>query len=155
MLLSTNTLAWSPFGPKNYDECILENMKGTTDQTATVLIMQSCKNKFPEQSTGKPCTTRTLSEYELMSLQFTAGTVREVSTVGPYVTIDIYNGNKFISITELSIEISGKNLKSPQEYNLYLSSSIEPLSSGSAGGRIQTMPGNDWKFKPTSIKTCQ
>jgi hypothetical protein len=36
------------FGPKNYDECILENMKGVTLRQAVWAIQNSCRAKFPE-----------------------------------------------------------------------------------------------------------
>jgi len=36
------------FGPKNYDECILENMKGVTIVQAVWAIQNSCRAKFPE-----------------------------------------------------------------------------------------------------------
>lgn len=36
------------FGPKNYDECILENMKGVTLKQAVWAIQNSCRAKFPE-----------------------------------------------------------------------------------------------------------
>ncbi len=46
LMTSANAMAWTLFGPKNYDECILQNMKGVTDKTAAELIMMSCSNKF-------------------------------------------------------------------------------------------------------------
>jgi len=36
------------FGPKNYDECILENMKGVTLKEAVWAIQNSCRAKFPQ-----------------------------------------------------------------------------------------------------------
>jgi len=36
------------FGPKNYDECILKNMKGVTLRQAVGVIQNSCRAKFPE-----------------------------------------------------------------------------------------------------------
>jgi len=36
------------FGPKNYDECILENMKGVTIVQAVWAIKSSCRAKFPQ-----------------------------------------------------------------------------------------------------------
>ena len=35
------------FGPKDYDECILENIKGVSDGKAAELIKKSCRSKFP------------------------------------------------------------------------------------------------------------
>jgi len=46
VLVSESTLAgW--FGPSNYDECLLDNMKGVASNTAAVAIAQACRSKFP------------------------------------------------------------------------------------------------------------
>ena len=37
------------FGPSNYDDCILENMKGVGDRAAAIYIYQACRSKFPEK----------------------------------------------------------------------------------------------------------
>ena len=36
------------FGPGDFEECILENMKGVTSDTAAKLIAQACAKKFPK-----------------------------------------------------------------------------------------------------------
>ena len=38
--------AWSLFGPANYDECILENIKGVSDDFGVKVITRACSNKF-------------------------------------------------------------------------------------------------------------
>jgi len=43
---STNVLAWNMFGPSDYDECILENMKGVDSEAGANLVNKSCRNKF-------------------------------------------------------------------------------------------------------------
>lgn len=35
------------FGPDNFDDCILESMKGINSNSAANIIYRSCKNKFP------------------------------------------------------------------------------------------------------------
>lgn len=37
------------FGPSNYEECVLENMKGIQSNTAAGAIMQVCRKKFPQK----------------------------------------------------------------------------------------------------------
>ena len=49
LLVSTNVFAFSLFGPKNYDECVLENMKGVSSDTAARLVANSCREKFKEK----------------------------------------------------------------------------------------------------------
>jgi len=41
--------AWNPFGPNNYDDCIIQNMKGVTSDTAAAAIRYSCYQKFPDK----------------------------------------------------------------------------------------------------------
>ncbi len=36
------------FGPDNYEECVLENMKGVTSNTAAAAIAKACDAKFPK-----------------------------------------------------------------------------------------------------------
>ncbi len=43
-----NVPAWAGwFGPDNYEECILDSMKGVTSNAAAVAIAQACRAKFP------------------------------------------------------------------------------------------------------------
>ena len=49
-LMSTNIYAWNVFGPKDYDECILENMKGVNSDFGARLVNKSCREKFKEKS---------------------------------------------------------------------------------------------------------
>jgi hypothetical protein len=45
--------AWSPFGPSNFDDCVIQNMKGVTSDTAAASIRYSCRQKFPEKAPPK------------------------------------------------------------------------------------------------------
>ena len=36
------------FGPKDFDECILDSMEGVTSDYAAKLIYVSCRKKFPK-----------------------------------------------------------------------------------------------------------
>ena len=49
LLVSTNVFAFSLFGPKNYDECVLENMKGVSSDTAASLVALSCREMYKEK----------------------------------------------------------------------------------------------------------
>jgi hypothetical protein len=37
------------FGPKNYDECITDSMKGVSSDVAANAIIAACRNQFPEE----------------------------------------------------------------------------------------------------------
>ena len=53
LLFPTAALA-GLLGPSNYDECILENMKGIGDRTAASAIVLACRSKFPEKKAAAP-----------------------------------------------------------------------------------------------------
>lgn len=38
----------SIFEPKNYDDCIIEGLKGVNNEHAAILIARACRSKFPE-----------------------------------------------------------------------------------------------------------
>ena len=46
LLISTNTFAWNLFGPRNYAECISENLKDVSSDKAATMINNACQEKF-------------------------------------------------------------------------------------------------------------
>ena len=100
-------LTLSPFtsqggwlGASDYDECILESMKGVTSNLAARLIKESCRDKFPPKAKKKPRTSALTSE-ELGKLTGRAGL-----SYGNNYSGHIYNGNKGITITKISFIVS-------------------------------------------------
>jgi len=52
-LIPGQTNAWWPFGPSNFDDCILKYQKEAKCERASILINSSCKCKFnPEAREG-------------------------------------------------------------------------------------------------------
>jgi hypothetical protein len=148
-LYSTNSIAWTLFGPKNYDECILQNMKGVTDKTAAELIMMSCLSKFDTPSTAKKCTER---EFTRTEREHISSTARLDFTE---LTIDFHNGTKNLSIVEANVSISADNINPAQEYKLRFDYPISPLESGRAKTYIQKVPDRkSFKWYFTTLKTC-
>lgn len=94
----TSQSGW--FGASDYDECILESMKGVTSNLAAKLIRKSCKDKFPPKAKKKPRTSA-LSYDELSKLTGRAGL-----SYGNYYSGTIYNGNKDITIAEISFRVT-------------------------------------------------
>jgi hypothetical protein len=63
ILVATPSHAWSLFGPKNFDECVLENMKGVTSDEAAIQIMGACSRKFSKKKpTVEDATPKTSSK---------------------------------------------------------------------------------------------
>ena len=50
IFISISANAWNPFGPNNFDDCIIQNMKGVTSDAAAASIRLSCQQKFPDKS---------------------------------------------------------------------------------------------------------
>ena len=62
---STNVFAWSVFGPSNYGDCVLLNIKGAQNREAVFAVKSACKSKFPlepcEEFNNMPNSGLTLS----------------------------------------------------------------------------------------------
>lgn len=67
--------SWSLFGAKNYDECILENMKNVKTDQAANAVAYACASKFPSEiSNEKPkklrCNGNDIDPNEFSEVQF-------------------------------------------------------------------------------------
>ena len=47
--VQANADFWNPFGPKNYDECVLDKIKDVKSESAVQALKDSCEAKFPEK----------------------------------------------------------------------------------------------------------
>ena len=88
------------FGPSNYDECILDSMKGVVGDVAARLIRQSCAQKFPAKA--KPSVpSRDLSQDKIAQI-----TGRAALSYGDAYAGNLYNGNASVTLTQVTIAIS-------------------------------------------------
>ena len=85
------------FGPSDFNECILESMKGVTSDAAAHAIRRACWEKFPKK---KP-KSRELSNKELGQLRGKAGYIGS-----NYYRATLYNGNKNVTVSEISIRVT-------------------------------------------------
>jgi hypothetical protein len=148
LFISTAVNAWSIFAPKTYEDCILENMKGVTSDTAAKEIRFACANKTYEEK-PKVCNLRELTGAEASNVTGNAS----VSS-SPYFSGSFYNGNSTITIDEIIVGLRAENINPPQDYKLFLSFPIEPKSSKTAGITVQMQPTKNFEWKFRSIKTC-
>jgi len=147
---SASLAAW--FGPDNYEECILESMKGVTSDTAAREIRSACHRKFSKQTSNKIATD--LSAYELSRITGT-GEVYVLSD-GDYFRVELYNGNGDITIDKLTIRliaINGKTRTSNDyEYDLHTAGNygvLKPHSTRVYSTRILKWPKgakSDWSI---------
>ncbi|MDD4154576.1 MAG: hypothetical protein PHT30_04110 [Bacilli bacterium] len=90
------------FGPSNYDECILESMKGVTSDKAAILIESICRKKFLEKP-EKDHESRDLSYKELSNLTGRAG--YDPANVNLFLG-NIYNGNSNVTVSEITLGVT-------------------------------------------------
>jgi len=88
------------FGPSDYDECILDSMKGVTSDKAALLIRRACGNKFADEPEPEP-ESRTLTPQELKNITGRAGL-----GYSNYFSGDLYNANTNLTISEVTIRDS-------------------------------------------------
>jgi hypothetical protein len=86
------------FGASNYDECILESMKGIESDTAAREIRYSCQSKF--SSNTKKESYAKLTPDELSLLTGRAGYSGNGSFAGK-----LYNGNNEITVRNISFRV--------------------------------------------------
>ena len=113
------------FGPDNYDECVLKNIKNAQSDIAASLVRKSCANKFYDTSPeGVAQKERMKEEEEKHSReQEQAELEKQAKQVGPMVNIDTFfvnlsddqeNHNLMASITleldseEVLVEINSR-----------------------------------------------
>ena len=126
------------FGPNNYEECILENMKEITSDQAARLISKACQEKFPQKTKHSDKSNiqnleflefddilgiehRDLTTKELQNLSVEKGGYNKFTKMQEYT---IHNGNNNLAIIKISIEISNNSVLKTYSVNVY----IEPQS---------------------------
>ena len=118
------------FGPSNFDECILESMKGVTNNAAAKAIYHACRSKFPIK---KPDISKTR---ELSPAEYRLLTGRAGHSYGNVFKGNIYNGNKNITIYQITFYVTTKIDGKKITRNYIDEVSIPPLSTGEIDFRI-------------------
>jgi len=104
---------------KNYDDCILQNVKEDMNTQAVNAIVASCRGKFPEHNkrSGSNYSNRNLTSDELTLLD---GNARHNDGV---FEVSMYNGNESLIITEILISVQ-TIINGVEETNLYREENI-------------------------------
>lgn len=136
-------------GPSNFEDCVLQNLKGINNEDVKTAVLMTCRKKFPSKFAA--CSPSSLDPQEFSKI---SGKASVLETGKPYFSVDIYNGLPNQAIKEIVVLISGENIQPPQEYKLYLEYPIPPKSSGEAGAAIQAYAGKNFQWSFTSVKTC-
>lgn len=93
----------APSEPSNYDECIIDAMRGVSSDVAARAIIESCRNLYPETTQeAVPLDTaaaRSLTADELGRLKGRA------KVFGSTYRVTIENGNPDLTLTEVTIAV--------------------------------------------------
>lgn len=138
VFFSSGTYAGWLGGPSDYDECILEEMKGVTSDVAARLIRQSCQKKFPQKTLEDKSVE--LPNSALEKIEGKAGT----SNTG-YFEGNLFNGNGDWHITSLTVRLVDNKTKQYKDYETSVnqgiySSSLPPLARGEFSFKAYEIP---------------
>jgi len=111
------------FGPSDYDECILQSMKGIQTPLAAKFVHESCLKKFPKE---KPSKSEKMPLESQIQLTGNAGI-----TPSGYFSGNIYNGNSDWNVTELIINIIEKDKPNPIVRKYKIEKTIPPYTNES------------------------
>lgn len=89
--------------PKDYDDCILKNMKGVNSDLGAAQIRNSCRKKFPVGSEYRD-KERDLDYSEIASVTGRAGL-----SYGNRYSGSLYNGNEKTTVTSVKVRVRAKN----------------------------------------------
>ena len=132
--------------PSNYDECILESMKGVSSDVAAQAIISSCRNLYPEQQEVAAQVENTVPQADAPIPQpvpvatgpgrsLTAAELDKLSArikaFGSSYTATIQNKNEKLTVTEVTIAVwddsnSSSLREYPQEVMIAPMESVEP-----------------------------
>ena len=129
MLLYPGASYGGPDGPSNYDECIIDAMKGVSSDVAARAIIESCRNLFPAspaepppaapepaavpapRSTPEPAPaaeqapTPDLSGARALSADELGRLRSKAKVFGSKYRVTIENGNTDLALTEVTIAV--------------------------------------------------
>lgn len=175
LLFFEPAFAWSLFGPKSYDDCIIQNMKGVTSDYAASQISRACRSKFPpeiprpEKQPAK-CKTRLMSESELKKITYDKTNGGQFITDKgatlwdlletknninkPFFRAEIRNENDLASAEVITFMISADNINPPQEYEVVEGLPIDPRSRKIISFNLNTEPEKNPRWWIKSVRTC-
>ncbi len=138
------------FSANNFDECILESMKGVTSDTAAGAIHRACREKFPIKGpSDSPVPPEVVSQLD----------GRGGYSYG-YFKGTIYNGNKGWTITQLTIVLRPKSksktsdqVRPDKEYNVNVT--VPPLANVEFIESVANDGATDFEWRISSARGYQ
>lgn len=145
LMVSNSCFAWGLFGPKDFDECILEHMKGVTSDSAARQIRRACRAKFIKEEAPEPeCTLQEFTSSEMAKLQATG----DVANYG-YFKGNVYNGSQK-TIREILVTYKTSSKSKLVAYKIS-DLNIKPLTSGDFSSPVHDRSLFEWDY---TVKGC-
>lgn len=94
------------FGPTDYNECIVDAMKGVTSDVAAREIKRACSEKYRKDPVVTDITNKVLSRLK----DKRAGLLRNEFEGSSIYAVEFYNGSEFV-ITKMTINLTYINYK--------------------------------------------
>jgi hypothetical protein len=147
--LACSSHAWTLFGPKNFEDCVLDGVKSAKTEQASNAVIMACRNKFPPKSNPSAAPKIESPEHFIFS---------GLGSNRPQLNLLINN----IKINHLKVIQTGTNVYGVKSYDYghYLSAEITnrnefPITGieiGLSGGKGNcTMNDRDY----SEIYTCE
>jgi hypothetical protein len=153
IVAALGTLGWPApgkagwFGPSDYDECILESMKGVTSDDAASHIARSCRRKFPP-SANQEIASRPLLKEEKEKLTIIGEWSKHLHG---YWYVQVHNGNQDVTISRMEIKISSPVGENFQENVYRAHATIKPNTKGSFLFDVLT-PNSGFKWYVVDVR---
>jgi len=133
--------------PKDFDDCILKHMSGTTNERAARFIYHSSLEKYPERSTGDR-KSRELNSTELSRITGRAGLA-----FGNYYSGSLYNGNDKVTVTHVEVVVTTLIDKKPSSRGYIAEVTIPPKTTKDFGFNIIVGDsGADYSWRGASAR---
>ena len=136
------------FGPNNYEECILENMKGVTSDEAAREIKRACRSKFPHK------TVKDFSDVPVSVLKNITGEAWFIDKAHPDASrtgnfyVKLYNNNAKGTIHRMKIRITDKATGTYEDVSGVADWPLSPFERRIFGFFVQKVP-TKWEWNIT------
>lgn len=132
------------FGPSNYEECILENMKGVASDEAVRAIKRACRAKFPHKPVKRQDVPVSVLKDITGEAWFVADarpiTFRGKELIPSNFHAKLYNNNAKWIIYRVEIRITDKATGTYEDVSGFIPEPLFPFERKSFGFFVQKVP---------------
>ena len=140
---------------QNYDDCILEHVTESMDGTAVAVVVNACRNKYPDQSNAEPVEGEERPSYDtsgvtrlgnksVAELAGRSGPLSGATSLGSEFTFGgtIYNGMADTIVTAIGLRISTE-IGGERTAKRYFVDDLSLLPYRVGKYRVEILPGDE------------